>query len=339
MNSRKENSTGHGLRFDIKYIPNDKYENTVGFHYFDKDLDLNDMGYLQRNDQIKFYNRFEFDRNSYPKESLLRSRDSHISIFQTMTTDGKKSPKGVWTKTELSFKSNFNIDLSMSAKTKGKDTNITRKYEGSPYIEIMDEVGFNVGFDSPKYKNISFGAGFGFNNYSPYSSWDSGGRNNRSKRFNINYFPNDTLQFSFGVDDSKEEEWLKWIDTNRLGSFTKNRRNINFGMTFFQGTRHEFRLKNQSVMIKAEDPIPLISSQSGELSGSDYMIDPFYVSENSLQMRYRYEISPLSYFYLVYTRGYSFYDDTNVFAYEDLYQDSWENPSNEIITLKVRFKF
>ena len=71
MNSRKENSTGHGLRFDIKYIPNDKYENTVGFHYFDKDLDLNDMGYLQRNDQIKFYNRFEFDRNSYPKESFL----------------------------------------------------------------------------------------------------------------------------------------------------------------------------------------------------------------------------------------------------------------------------
>ena len=339
LNSSKENSTGHGLRFDIKYIPNDKYENTVGFHYFDKDLDLNDMGYLQRNDQIKFYNRFEFDRNSYSSESALKSRESNISIYQTMTTDGKKSPRGVWTKTELSFKSNFNIDLSMSAKTKGKDTNITRKYEGSPYIEIMDEVGFNVGFESPKYKNISFGAGFGFNNYSPYSSWDSGGRNNRSKRFNINYFPNDTLQFSFGVDDSKEEEWLKWIDTNRLGSFTKNRRNINFGMTFFQGTRHEFRLKNQSVMIKAEDPIPLISSQSGELSGSDYMIDPFYVSENSLQMRYRYEISPLSYFYLVYTRGYSFYDDTNVFAYEDLYQDSWENPSNEIITLKVRFKF
>ena len=339
LNSRKTDSTGHGLRFDIKYIPNDKYENTVGFHYFDKDLDLNDMGYLQRNDQIKFYNRFEFDRNSFPSESMLRSRESNISIYQTMTTDGKKSPRGVWTKTELSFKSNFNIDLSMSVKTKGKNTNITRKYEGSPYIEIMDEVGFNVGFGSPKYKNISFGAGFGFNNYSPYSSWDSGGRNNRSKRFNINYFPNDTLQFSFGVDDSKEEEWLKWIDTNRLGSFTKNRRNINFGITFFQGTRHEFRFKNQSVMIRAEDPIPLISSQSGELSGSDYLIDPFYVSENSLQMRYRYEISPLSYFYLVYTRGYSFYDDTDAFTYEDLYQDSWENPSNEVFTLKVRFKF
>ena len=56
-------------------------------------------------------------------------------------------------------------------------------------------------------------------------------------------------------------------------------------------------------------------------------------------MRYRYEISPLSYFYLVYTRGYSFYDDSDTFTYEDLYQDSWENPSNEVFTLKVRFKF
>jgi hypothetical protein len=92
-------------------------------------------------------------------------------------------------------------------------------------------------------------------------------------------------------------------------------------------------------MIKAEDPIPLISSLSGELSESDYLIDSFYVSENSLQMRYRYEISPLSYLYLVYTRGYSFYDDIDTFNYEDLYQDSWENPSNEVFTLKVRFKF
>ena len=85
--------------------------------------------------------------------------------------------------------------------------------------------------------------------------------------------------------------------------------------------------------------LSLKSSLSGKLSESDYLVDPFYVSENSLQMRYRYEISPLSYFYLVYTRGYSFYDDSDTFTYEDLYQDSWENPSNEVFTLKVRFKF
>ena len=112
-----------------------------------------------------------------------------------------------------------------------------------------------------------------------------------------------------------------------------------FGITVFQSTKHEFWLNNKVVRIKAKDPIPLISSLSGELSESDYLIDTFYVSENSLQMRYRYEISPLSYFYLVYTRGYSFYDDTDTFTYEDLYQDSWENPSNEVFTLKVRFKF
>ena len=35
-----------------------------------------------------------------------------------MTTDGKKSPKVVWTKTELSFKSNFNIDLCRQNKVK-----------------------------------------------------------------------------------------------------------------------------------------------------------------------------------------------------------------------------
>ena len=78
------------------------------------------MGYLQRNDEIKNYNRFEFDRNSFPIESLFKSRQSHISIFQSMTTDGKKSPRGLWTRTELWLKSNASIEVSMSIKNEGK---------------------------------------------------------------------------------------------------------------------------------------------------------------------------------------------------------------------------
>ena len=66
LNSKTANGSGNGLRFDIKYFPKIEYENTFGFQYFDKKLDLNDMGYLQRNDEIKAYNRFEFDRNSFP---------------------------------------------------------------------------------------------------------------------------------------------------------------------------------------------------------------------------------------------------------------------------------
>ena len=59
----------------------------------------------------------------------------------------------------------------------------------------------------------------------------------------------------------------------------------------------------------------------------------------SFQVRYKYEIAPLSYFYLVYTRGGSIYDDENERNTSKIFRDPWENPDNEIFSIKFRLKY
>ena len=77
----------------------------------------------------------------------------------------------------------------------------------------------------------------------------------------------------------------------------------------------------------------------GQIFGSDFELQPFNLSENSLQIRYRYEFAPLSYFYLVYTRADSFFTNDDLSNFDSLLESSWKNPGNEILTAKIRLKF
>ena len=92
-------------------------------------------------------------------------------------------------------------------------------------------------------------------------------------------------------------------------------------------------------MIKANNPISLEAQNTGEIFGSDFELQPFNLSENSLQIRYRYESAPLSYFYLVYTRADSFFTNDDLSNFDSLLESSWKNPGNEILTAKIRLKF
>ena len=133
------------------------------------------MGYLQRNDEIKVYNRFEFDRNSFPIESLFQTDNRTLKHFsKSMTTDGKKSPRGLWTRTELWLKSNASIEVSMSIKNEGKNSTFTRKNEVAPYINVMNEKTINLDFDSPAIKMV-FWWRYRIFKKSSISTWDSDG--------------------------------------------------------------------------------------------------------------------------------------------------------------------
>ena len=66
----------------------------------------------------------------------------------------------------------------------------------------------------------------------------------------------------------------------------------------------------------------------------------FQLSETAFQVRYKYEFSPLSNLYVVYTRGGKL---TNLFNqtdnFEDIYSDAWTNETLDKFIIKLRLKF
>jgi hypothetical protein len=98
-------------------------------------------------------------------------------------------------------------------------------------------------------------------------------------------------------------------------------------------------LKSQFVALQAKNPRSLDSNLNGYLSLSQKSVKPFSNGINSFQIRYKYEIAPLSNIYVVYTKGGNVYEEEDDRSFSNIFRDPWKNPDNEIFSLKVRLKF
>ena len=110
-------------------------------------------------------------------------------------------------------------------------------------------------------------------------------------------------------------------------------------MNWYRGTKHEIRLKSQFVALQAKNPRSLIVNESGYLTESFKDVDPFSEGITSFQIRYKYEIVPLSYIYLVYTKGGSIFENNIMRETSEIFKDPWNNPDNEIFSIKFRLKY
>ena len=67
--------------------------------------------------------------------------------------------------------------------------------------------------------------------------------------------------------------------------------------------RHELRLKLQAIGLNADLRQAYRVDPAGNAIPTDEPVDDFSVRNLGLQIRYRYELAPLSYLYVVYGRG------------------------------------
>ena len=78
---------------------------------------------------------------------------------------------------------------------------------------------------------------------------------------------------------------------------------------------------------------------SGHLRPSGRPVEDFSLSRTALQIRYRYEIQPLSDIFLVYSRGGLWADDDISGGPWNLFQNGWDEVDAEQIIAKIRLRF
>jgi len=66
------------------------------------------------------------------------------------------------------------------------------------------------------------------------------------------------------------------------------------------------------------------------------LTDDFSVSELNFQLRYRWQIAPLSDLFVVYTKGDS--RETGLQNFSDLFDDSWNMPLGDFLIVKLRYR-
>lgn len=339
LTTKKEGDSGKGLRLQYTYKPTELTRNSASILYFDKEVRLNDFGYLKRNDWFHFGMGQNIKKVDFDNNSQFQQIETNYDFNYDADTDGNSNPIDFTQRNSITFTdtSKFNYDFRFN--TSGKNTTITRKDPLYPFVKIKKNFSVTADFEEKNFKYWTYDWRISFDKSSKYDDWDSNGYQKRFFKIAGSLFPNENIKIRSEFRVKKEKEWLNWIDGNHLAAYDLNQRILSLNLNWFKGTKHEIRLKSQFIALEAKNPVSLETNSNGVLFGSEKLVNPFSNGITSFQVRYRYEIAPLSNVYIVYTKGGNVYEEDDERSFSDIFRDPWENPENEIFSIKVRLKF
>ena len=339
LTTKKDGDLGKGGRVQFTYKPTDLTRTSGSILYFDKKVKLNDFGYLKRNDWFHFGIGHNITKNGFPEKSSLEQVDIQYDFNYDSDTKGNSNPLDFVYKNQTQFKDTSSFNYDFRFKSSGKNTTITRKDPIYPFVKIKNRVSITTDFEAKNYKYWTYDWRMSFDKSSNYETWDSKGYRKRFFKIAGSLFPSENIKIRTEFRIKKEKEWLNWIDSNHLATYDLNQRIVSLNLNWFKGVKHEIRLKSQFVALEAKRPKSLFTDVNGVLFDSSKKVNPFSSGINSFQIRYKYEIAPLSNIYIVYTRGGEVYEEDDERSFSDIFSDPWKNPDNEIFSLKIRLKF
>jgi len=336
LTSEVNGENGYGLTIGYGHDPSKNRHNGVGLYYFDENLDINDMGYLVRNDWLMIGGQAVIKQTEFSLDSITRAREYGLHYSLKSNSNFDKEPSGISFSAENSFKNTSEIKAKTFYRATGRDNRITRKSALAPYINMPEGYGVQLEFRGPsddfltyqleanRAKGSSHSAGLGWKN-----SYGTG----------VKISPLDTLSLSLIYQHSKENEWLNWLQDNLLATYKKKQRTTVAGLQWFKGNKHELRVKAQMVAFTARDPKAVLGDEYGNLHPSNISLSPITLSELAFQIRYRYELMPLAYLYVVYTKGGRIVADDIEDNLSELYKRPWNDPQGDNFTIKLRYRF
>ena len=337
--SEKEDQSGLGFRTQFVYQPT-KYSKTSGsILYFEDDFQLNDFGYLQRNDWFHIGLGADIKKIDFDESSILEQIDSGIDVNYDSDTKGNSNPIRIDQRNEIDFKDTSAVKLDFGFKSSGKNTTITRKDEIYSYVKVKNKISITADYEAINYKFWTYDWRVSFDRSDKYDTWDSKGNHKKFFKIAGSFFPNDFIKINTQFRIKEESEWLNWIDSNNLATYDLSQKTISIDMNWFKGNKHEIRLKSQFVALQADNPRSLASDTNGYLRQSNNEVKSFTKGIASFQIRYKYEIAPLSYLFVVYSKGGDDYNDETDRGTSSILKSPWQNPSDELFSIKFRLKF
>ena len=328
--------SGNAFRFRMTTSPTKKRYHDVGIFYFDENLDITDMGYQMENNWLFVGSQNGLKFTDYDNTSIFQSNQVEMGVGHEANGDLDKSANFTYLTSKSYFKNTSFLEFTNFYRTASKDYWITRKDTTAPFIQKPENYGSNIQFSGPSRNFFNY---FVELKREKGSQWRSAIGFANSYATKLSFAPKDNLNFSIYYQHLEEDQWLNWIQDNLLGIYSRKQRTTVADLNWFGGDKHELRIKAQMVAFTARDPRPYLGDSQGQLNPIELSLDPFTLSDLAFQIRYRYEILPLAYLYVVYSKGGRIVQTDLENDLEEIYKRPWNEPQADTFTVKVRYRF
>ena len=158
--------------------------------------------------------------------------------------------------------------------------------------------------------------------------------------------PFDAVSMDFNLQYRDRNGWLVYQGDQDLGRFDASEWQPSFDINWFVAPGHQVRWNFQWAGVRAvERGFYSIPTGDGKLSGITGIrgTNDFDLGLLTTQIRYRWEIAPLTDFYLVYNRGNTYNEALGLgdpkTGIGDLFSRSYEKPIIDSFVAKLRYRF
>jgi hypothetical protein len=330
MHSNVDGKTGNGFLGDVAFRPRRGLQHGLRATYIDDTLDINELGFLTRNDQMNLdYNMFNIE-SDVPG---LRQRTTSLFISNQWNTDGEPVRLGLFLNRGYNTLNNNTYDVSLRYFPERIDDRLGR---GTGDFKVEGRYELNLGFRTNPADKLAF-------NFDLNLDQDELGpaRTGASARFT--WRPNDRFSSDLRLDYTDREALLVHKGSGSYTSFESHQWAPQLEMNYFLNAWQQLRFTLQWTALKAfEDRFWQVDSQNLDflqpVAKSDDDSDNFTISRLTFQARYRWEIAPLSDLFVVYTRGSNLPTDSFE-TFQDLLVQSWTDTIVDTLAIKLRYRF
>jgi len=302
----------------------------AGMHFGGR-LQVNDFGYLERNDLNYAHWEVRKRDTDLPAGSTYSSHDWRVRVDALDNTHGLDLRRQFRVRRISTLRDGATEDVELDINSAAWDDLLTRGH-GALYLPPTFDLMFE--HDSPRHGNWSYKL--------PAEIVSGGLGGNRSVGWNIKFLPtyyvNDHFRVYAGPYIQHLPDWLVWQHDNLVGRYDQRTLELDSGFEWSIDGRQELRLKLQAIGLDARLRGGYLVAANGRAAASSEPVDSFGVRNLGLQIRYRYELAPLSYLYVVYGRG--------GYALDDLRRDTLTQFGNsfalrdeEQLLVKLDYRF
>jgi hypothetical protein len=328
-----ESTTDSGFQTRIDWEMGEGWRQQLYFLHLGDGLQVNDIGYI---DRVDFnYLRYELAKRQtdLPESSAYASHEWRWAASQRRNDGGMRIADAVAVNRGSERRDGGREFAEAAMWTAGHDDLITR---GNGVVNVPEKVFLFWERSRPQVGRWSL--------YGYVRAAAEGLEGVEGMGGEIGFEPtlhlSDTLAIQGAFSYAQYPDWLLWRGGDRLGTFDQHFARLGANLQWQIGTRQELRVKVESIALDARlrqawqvaangDPLPIATPAD---------IGDFSLANLGLQVRWRYELAPLSDLYVVYGRGGgAFFDEGRPLA--DLLGDARDLRDADQLLVKLSYRF
>lgn len=323
----EEDGTGTGVLTDLTYTPRQGVQHQFRMSFLDDKIDVNDLGFQRRNNADDFVYRLQWN-----KSGLVRLRNFRLSPFARYEENGEGFATfhgyGVGGQATLNNLHSFGGFVGYFP-----DQYDDRNSFDNGTFAVRARTFADLNFRTNTSKAVSLFLRIGIRPEDLYGT-------SLESQAGLNWRPLGNLGMEFNLLHIDKNGWLLHQDDEKFTTFNGTQWQPSLSMDFYPTSKQQLRLSMQWVGIRAlEDRFYVLPDGTTELVEVPKQTpesDDFSISQLNFQIRYRWQIAPLSDLFIVYTKGDR--QKTDVMSFGDMFDDNWRDPLGDFLVIKLRYR-